>query len=82
MKRGLPCPETQLFILLCIILVSANNAKPVLPAATNANTLANAQHLAYNRAHAMAQDLENPIIETHSPNHGSGNNVHRGGAKK
>ena len=84
MKKDQQYPETKLIIQLGKMLVAANHAQPELPTAANvnANALAYTQLFAYNKAHAMAQDLENPIIETHSPNHGSGNNVHRGGAKK
>ena len=55
-----------------------------MPAAANvnANALAYAQQLAYNKAHAMAQDLENPFMNGHLQNQADGNNLHSGGIQE
>ena len=55
-----------------------------MPAAANvnANALAYAQQLAYNKAHAMAQDLENPSMNGHLQNQADGNNLLSGGIQE
>ena len=83
MKKDQQYPETKLIIQLGKMLVAANHAQPALPTAANvnANALAYTQLFAYNKAHAMAQDLENPIFNGHLQNHANGNHHHSGGVK-
>ena len=65
------------------MLVAANHAQSAIPKAANvnANALAYTQLFAYNKAHAMAQDLQNPTFNGRT-NHTNGNHHHYGRVEK